>query len=166
MLKNCLVMGAGRSGTSMVAGALSGAGYFMGEKMLQPTPRNPKGYFESEVIEIINEDILKTIVPRRPLGILGNFKKNRPREAQYWLARVPLNTKIRCSEDIPSRIESCIQKQPFCFKDPRFSYTLPIWKPFLKNTVFICVFRHPAKTASSFIKILPEATSLKKFYKF
>jgi len=39
----------------------------------------------------------------------------------------------------------------FCFKDPRFSYTLQVWRKYLKNTSFICVFRHPSQTVSSIL---------------
>jgi hypothetical protein len=43
-------------------------------------------------------------------------------------------------------------RAPFCFKDPRFCYTLAAWRPFLPDTVFCCVFREPARTANSIVK--------------
>ncbi len=150
---NCLVIGSGRSGTSMVAGTLSGAGYFMGDRMMSSTSINKKGYFESKNVEAINEDILSKVVPPRPRGMLGNLFKDRPTRYQRWLARVPVGKTIDCSEDIASRIETLTERQPFCFKDPRFCYTLPAWKPLIKDTVFLCVFRHPAATASSIMKV-------------
>jgi hypothetical protein len=45
-----------------------------------------------------------------------------------------------------------VTHEPFCYKDPRFSYTLPVWRPFLHNTVFVCIFRDPMATAASIVK--------------
>ncbi|MGI9533467.1 MAG: hypothetical protein ACR2NW_00825, partial [Thermodesulfobacteriota bacterium] len=70
-----------------------------------------------------------------------------------------LNTKLKTNYNIDSRIENIIRNKVFCFKDPRFSYTLPIWKPFLENCVFICIFRDPGSTILSMqnrIKELPK----------
>ena len=150
-MKNCLVLGSGRSGTSMVAGTLSGAGYFMGKNMMPPTPGNPKGYFESYDIEEINERLIQPIIPARPKGFLNIFFRSRPERAQRWLALVPVGTEIDVPHDLTSRIRNLVQNEPYCFKDPRLCYTLPAWRPFLKNNVFICVFRHPATTANSIL---------------
>ncbi len=160
---NCLILGSGRSGTSMVAGTLNGAGYFMGDRIMSPTRINPKGYFESKNVEAINEELLSQVVPARPRGIIGNFFKNRPTRNQRWLARIPLNKKVHCPLEIAEKIESLTQKQPFCFKDPRFCYTLPAWRPFLMDTVFLCIFRHPAATASSILKVRKKQKYLHNF---
>jgi hypothetical protein len=151
-MHNCLILGSGRSGTSMVAGVLSCAGYYMGETLLPPTPSNPKGYYESVEIEAINEYLLRRVVPRRPRGFFGRFFGHRPNRDQRWLARVPVGKKIPCLPKIADRIQRQTRNQPFCFKDPRFSYTLPAWRPFLQDTVFVCVFREPMATADSILK--------------
>ena len=58
-MKNCLVIGSGRSGTSMVAGTLAGAGYFMGKNVRRKGDgSNPKGYFESYELGKVNEEIV------------------------------------------------------------------------------------------------------------
>ena len=45
------------------------------------------------------------------------------------------------------------ENTPYCYKDPRFSYTLSTIRTALKpNTKFICVFRNPASTAASIVK--------------
>ena len=46
-VKNCLILGSGRSGTSMIAGILHKAGYFMGDNLYPPRSANPKGFFEN-----------------------------------------------------------------------------------------------------------------------
>ncbi|NIM13858.1 MAG: sulfotransferase family protein, partial [Candidatus Aminicenantes bacterium] len=54
-MKNCLILGSGRSGTSMIAGILHKAGYFMGDNLYPPRSANPKGFFENWEINEINE---------------------------------------------------------------------------------------------------------------
>ena len=166
-MKNCIILGSGRSGTSMVTGALAQAGYFMGNRPTPATTRaqesNPKGQYEDLEINEINEIILDLVVPKRP-WLLGKFCfRDRPIKWQRWLARVPLDTQIPSPLTATKRIELLTQTQPFCFKDPRFSYSLPVWRPHLKNVVFICVFRDPASTAQSILKQSKFANHLRDF---
>ena len=160
-MKNCLILGAGRSGTSMAAGSLAKAGYFMGENLIAARKSNPKGFFEDVEVNMINEELLGYVVPARKhlLGI--EFFPSRPVEGQRWLSCVPVETAISCPRHISERIRMMTSREPFCFKDPRFSYTLSAWRPFLRNTVFVCVFRDPASTALSMIKECKEASYLK-----
>ncbi|MGD2111272.1 MAG: sulfotransferase [Phycisphaerae bacterium] len=151
-MHNCLVLGSGRSGTSMVGGCLESAGYWMGDDLLPPTPGNPKGYFESRVIQNINEDLLTQVEPRRPWGPIGRLFPARMGKAQRWLAQVPLGMELSCPTNVRDRVLSQLEHQPFAFKDPRFCYTLPVWRPFLPPTRFVCVFRHPGVTAASILR--------------
>ena len=80
---------------------------------------------------------------------------------QRWLSRVPTNAKIQAPIEIIRRIKLATEKEPYCYKDPRFCYTLPVWKPYLSNSVFICVFRDPASTAMSILKECNEMPYLK-----
>ena len=57
-MKNCIILGSGRSGTSMLGGILHNAGYFMGDNLYPPSISNPKGFFENPRINRINELIL------------------------------------------------------------------------------------------------------------
>lgn len=152
-MRNCLILGSGRSGTSMVAGALAGSGYYMGNNLYPARDGNPKGFFEDSEINMINEELIGQVINKRPPSIVGKwFLRDRPRRGQLWLARVPVDTKIPTPPGIVERIKRATEKQPYCFKDPRFSYTLPNWKPFLEKVVFICVFRDPIITAKSILK--------------
>jgi hypothetical protein len=159
-MRNIIVMGSGRSGTSMVAGTLSQAGYFMGENFQLTREANPKGFFEDIEVNEINEDILGEVIPKR-LYIQGLKRlripkivlfRNRPLKWQRWLACIPVKTRIPASVEIEKRIQIITKNEPLCLKDPRFSYTLPVWKPYLKDTAYICVFRDPASTALSILK--------------
>jgi hypothetical protein len=161
-MRNCLILGSGRSGTSMVAGTLAGAGYFMGERLWKPTDANPKGFFEDEEINAINEDLLARVLPSRP-RLLGRwFFHDRPKWNQRWLARVPLDVAIPSPPDLTDRIRAQTGHRPFCFKDPRFCYTLPVWRPFLGDAVYLCVFRRPADTAASILKECDSARYLRR----
>lgn len=155
MMNNVIITGSGRSGTSLAAGMLAGAGYFMGRDMIGPTPGNPKGYFESHDIEQLNEAILRTVVPAKPqtrCALRRWWYRRRPGKAHFWLAQLDPRITPHSSPAGDQQIQSLLATQPFCFKDPRFSYTLPIWRPHLPDrTVFVCVFRHPAVTVQSIL---------------
>ncbi|MEC4891519.1 MAG: sulfotransferase [Oscillatoria sp. PMC 1051.18] len=162
-MKNCLILGSGRSGTSMVAATLAKAGYFMGDRLSTERFSNPMGNFEDIEINRLNEILLAQVVPKRPRFIGNYFFRHRPIMWQRWLSSVPLNTDIPASELVTKQITALTAREPYCFKDPRFSYTLPVWRPFLKDTVFVCVFREPATTAESILKLSQKAPYLQNF---
>lgn len=145
-------MGSGRSGTSMVAGSLRDAGYFMGERLYEGTGSNPKGYFEDPEINDVNERLLATLLPPRPRTPITPALRARPAEYQRWLGAIPLGTRPAATPDLAARIEALVAREPFAFKDPRFCSTLPAWRPHLpEDAVCICVFREPARTANSIV---------------
>jgi len=165
-MNNVIIAGAGRSGTSMLAGTLARGGYFIGTDYLPARDSNPKGFFEGREVNAINEGILESSLTAgqrlqqpilrlaRTLGLPWRSARALHRRGQAWLMPVPLSARIRGSAAIESQIRALTAQMPFCFKDPRFSYTLPVWRPFLdlERTVFLCVFRHPAETAASIAK--------------
>lgn len=146
-----MILGSGRSGTSMVAGVLSSAGYYMGEDLYPGNESNPKGFFESPDINRINERLIGAVVKPRPRGWRSRFYRTRPVAGQRWLALVPIGTTFVVPEDIEDQIATLTSKQPYCFKDPRFCYTLPAWRPHVDDAVFVCIFREPTRTANSIL---------------
>lgn len=148
-MNNIMILGSGRSGTSMVAGCLSGAGYFMGDDLWGARDSNPYGFFEDREINEINEELLEPVVPRRRRFLGIEFSKHQPVKWQRWLACLPGNLRVPAAPALVERIKRVVQRQPYCLKDPRFSYTLPVWRPFLSRTAFVCVFRDPGRTATS-----------------
>jgi hypothetical protein len=168
-MHNVIILGSGRSGTSMVAGTLAHAGYFMGENLHPARNANPKGFFEDVDVNAINEAILAEIVPGPPSypgptwlrrWLRRIFHPGQPGHGQRWLARIPPGNHIPAPPGIEARIRRLTERQPFCFKDPRFCYTLPIWRPWLAETRFICVFRHPAASAASMLTETQHAPKL------
>jgi len=92
-MHNVIILGSGRSGTSMVAGTLAKAGYFMGDHLYPGRESNPKGFFEDPEINGINEALLAQIVPKRP-RLFGRWLfRSRPLQWQRWLGRVPVGKK-------------------------------------------------------------------------
>jgi len=165
-MNSVIITGAGRSGTSMLAGTLASSGYFIGTDYLPAHDSNPKGFFEGLEINTINEHILESSLPfmqrvqqpvlriARALGLPWQSARALHRRGQAWLMPVPLSAPIHGTASIEKQISALTTQAPFCFKDPRFSYTLPVWRPHLdlKRTVFLCIFRHPAETAASIAK--------------
>lgn len=155
-IRNCIILGSGRSGTSLAAGLLGQAGYFMGDELYPPDEGNPKGYFEDREINAINEGLLAELFPKPRKTLADRVwgrPRNRPRrEWDRWLAEIKPGTRIHCPPKLVARIATATQHEPFCFKDPRFCYTLPAWRRFVGGAVILCVFRHPATTAASLMK--------------
>lgn len=136
----------------MVAGVLSETGYHMGDRLIPPDYSNPKGYFEDYEINDINEELLSPVLPYRPKGIVGSVLfRSRLGYGQKWLAALPTTTRIPIRNGIVERIKRATSVKPYCYKDPRFSYTLSVWRPYVDDCIFLCVFREPSKTAVSIV---------------
>lgn len=125
----------------------------MGEYPLPAIQANPRGFFEDREIGSVNEMLLALVSPAQPDGVLGELKPHPVYGWQRWLASIPVGTRILCPPYVAKRIEIQTAKPPFCFKDPRFCYALPAWRPFLQDTAFVCVFREPERTARSITKL-------------
>jgi len=133
----------------------------MGASLWPARDANPKGFFEDQEINYTNEEILAAVTPQRPRGRLGLFYRHRPVLWQRWLTIVPLGTHMPLGAGTAARIERQTAAAPYCFKDPRFCYTLPAWRPALGDAAFLCVFRSPAATVASILKDCREAPYLR-----
>ena len=163
-MKNVIILGSGRSGTSMLTGSLANSGYFLGENAdyLGKNRANPKGFFEDFEVNTINEDILKLSLPVLPEKLRKNLFPTYTFYRARWLARLPLRCKIKITPSLQNRIEKLVVKEPYCFKDPRFSYTFPVWKEYFnKNTRYLVIYRNPAHTVTSILRECSESPDLK-----
>jgi len=139
---NIVVLGSGRSGTSMVTGMLAEAGWFAGDEPYPGRPANPKGFFETLEINGINEYLLSTAVRgEAPLGPM-----------QHWLVAPDGPLTLEVEAGLLARMKRLGRRGPYAYKDPRFSHTLSAWRDALPGAKFICVFRDPAATAASIVK--------------
>lgn len=152
-MKNLLILGCGRSGTSMIAGLFRDAGYFMGEKLIPADESNPRGYYQSERVVFINERLLEAVdhsaarkVARRVVG------ESTVPAATRWLLALEPDREIESTPGLRRRMRDVLSREPHCFKDPRFSYTLGAWRPELRDPRFVCVVRHPLEVAQSVLR--------------
>ncbi len=170
-MKNCLILGFGRSGTSLMGGLLYRAGYFLGDHLHPARPTNPKGFFEDIVINRINELILEGFDYSKVHASYPRFAKPHspffPRRGHRWLTMIEPGTPIVCdNEAILGQIRKAVAlDRPFAFKDPRFNFTLPVWQRVLPESArYICMFRNPAAVVESVIKECRSVNYLKDFY--
>jgi hypothetical protein len=139
--RSVVVLGAGRSGTSMVAGLLADAGLDPGGDLIPASPANPTGYFEDLGVNRLNDDLLAPC--------LADSRVRVPRRLG-WLAALPDPGGIAPTPAQRARMRALLPEGPFCLKDPRLSYTLAAWRPVLPpGTAFACVFRDPARVVAS-----------------
>jgi len=142
MPKNCLVVGCGRSGTSCMMGSICGSGYNIGGTGHAGNLGNPKGYFETKEVNNINDTMLFS--DHRSMFTQGS--------KHGWLTRFPVD---ECPMELPDtahRIRAILSTRPLCLKDPRFSYTLPIWRRYLPDAKHICMIRHPGEVVNSILR--------------
>jgi hypothetical protein len=162
-MKNLIVLGSGRSGTSAVSSLFRNErDVFFGYDMMEASEGNPTGFYECEVVNTINNILLRQMTGVTLLDVLPNwlvplvenrFPWTHRDTRSLWLARPKRKLAWRLSYDIAHLISRMSRRQPFCFKDPRFGFTLPLWRPYLPEGVrFLVVFRDPAETVASIMK--------------
>ncbi len=61
-MRDCVVLGSARSGSSLTAGTLAEAGCLLGRRLIAPNVSNPKGYFEDRALIDIHEALLPPYV--------------------------------------------------------------------------------------------------------
>ena len=137
----------------MLAGSFEGAGYYLGDNYLVKNNSNPKGFFEDYEVNTINEDMLNEYIANYPEWFRKRFTPAHTFYRARWLSVLNGNKIITPDKKFEGRIQERLSKSPFCYKDPRFSYTLPAWLPYLSDdTVIFCAFREPQNTAESIVK--------------
>lgn len=139
-VRDVVVVGAPRSGTSMLAGLFADAGHCAGRRLIPPTPSNPAGFHEDLDVNAANDDLLAalddspwpgTVSPIRRLRWIGAY--------DGWVRG------DRSGDDLVALVPD----RPFVLKDPRFCYTLPAWQDVLADVLVVVIVRHPAEVAAS-----------------
>jgi hypothetical protein len=147
-LKTAIVIsGMHRSGTSSIAGVVSKLGAALpAGKLLASKPDNPRGFFESEEINLLNDRILAECGTNwSDWRAVNNEWPSNPKYPAFLEAA----TRLLDQEYGASR---------FIFlKDPRFSKILPFWILALASSGFrachIIPVRHPDEVAASLGKL-------------
>lgn len=151
--KRLFVLGAGRSGTSLLAGLFQHSGLHMGDQPYVARDANPTGFFEDRLVNGLNEELL---APHTPAPLT---------EGQRWLASIKLGTAIGCTAKQRDRMRNLMGPLPSCLKDPRFCYTLQHWLAALPEaeaeaSLCLCVFRDPRTVVASTLQELAQAPYL------
>lgn len=161
-MRNCVVLGSGRSGTSMVAGTLAAAGYATARRQWAATDANPHGFHEDRAVNLLNERLLAPATPWVPRGRPGRWWPGRFGDLQRWLAVVEEPPAKPVSPRLKRAMARALPPEPFAVKDPRFCLTLPQWRDVLPDdTVFVVVFRDPARTVESILREVETAPYLR-----
>jgi hypothetical protein len=133
-------LGMHRSGTSAATRliALLGVRTPPAEDLVQPTVKNPKGYWESELLVWFNERILAAVgSDMRCPAVLAPGWEHDPRLA-------------RLREDAPAAVSRVFPTSPWVWKDPRHCLTLGFWRGVLDVApAAVVVNRNPLEIAAS-----------------
>jgi hypothetical protein len=133
------VAGMHRSGTSMVIRLLYECGIYLGNPidLVPPSPNNEEGHFENRHFVDINDRILET---------LGGGWDYPPALESGWPARPELAS---CREDAARLVTSFDRHQPWAWKDPRNSLTVPFWDTLIPELRVVVCLRNPLEVADS-----------------
>lgn len=128
-----------RSGTSMVANLLRLCGLHLGTEaeMLPPASDNPEGFWEHGQFRNLNDEIL---------GALGGTFDAPPVLPDGW---PELETLAPLREKARALLRRLTTAEPWGWKDPRNSLTLPFWSSLLPRLKVIVCVRHPLDVARS-----------------
>ncbi len=148
-----LVLGSHRSGTSVLSRALFAAGVFLGESLYGPRFDNPKGFFEDQITNQLDESLLNRI--KRLWNSLLLPDSVDPEVISAY------------QNSLKKKVFSRFENKPLWgLKDPRISrlwpYLLPVFVEAGIEPIFILANRHPYSVASSLFKRdqMPEAQAL------
>lgn len=139
-MRSAVVVGSGRSGTSLVTGLLADAGLNLGDELLPPSVANRTGYQEDPRVNALNDEFLAPL-----LGPEHRFTGTR----LAWLAVLPDSAEPAADAAQVRAMRRYLPAVPFCLKDPRLSYTIDCWQPVLGTARRVAVFRHPSSVVRS-----------------
>ena len=133
-MRNVVILGMHRSGTSMVAEALAAGGIFVGEPqdLLQGREDNPHGFWEREDVVALNDAIL--------------LENNASWYCPPQLAPTASPAQL---EALVSIVNPMQQDCSWLIKDPRQLITWPLWQQSLGDAVLVFVYRDPLAVATS-----------------
>lgn len=139
-----LVLGAGRSGTSLTMQILVGMGGVVSNELITANSSNPEGFYEDAIIRDTHVELMDKLLnhPSFPLD-------------QDWI-----NTSAarQALQNIQHLVEERVNSADhiWCVKDPLINSFLPLWfKIFNRLRIvpkYILSLRNPADTVSSFIR--------------
>lgn len=139
-----VVVGAPRSGTSLVAQLVAASGVDFGDHLLPPDAGNPRGFLEDTRVSDLDDELLAPHVVGR--GLLPV-----PEARLAWVGAPDAGARITADADQRARMGALLGGAgPRGIKDPRLVWTFDAWRPVLRpGTRCVAVVRHPAEVAAS-----------------
>jgi len=142
-MKNVVVVaGAGRSGTSTIAGALSMLGLHLPEPQVPADDTNPRGFYESQWVVDFHSDMLKRDPVVRTLD-------SRP-EASELALRLPTAAD---AAELDEWLGEALSRPQVVVKDPRILWFHEVWRSAAARQgaeiSFLTMLRHPVEVAKS-----------------
>ena len=134
-----IVLGMHRSGTSALTGVLTCLGAPEPKTPMEVHDINAKGFFESDAIKDINNELLQAAKLR-------------------WRDWLPIKLEMPALRTLQPRIHDVFDQEFgkadfIAIKDPRICRLLPLWLPVLKDkgydTFCVIPYRHPLEVAES-----------------
>lgn len=137
------VTGMHRSGTSLIARLLNLCGLHLGppDRIVPPGEGNPTGYWENKDMDRLNEDLL--------VHLAGGWDFLLPPITEGWESDPGL---LPFRERANRLIQVLGKQEPWGWKDPRCSLTLPFWKSLLPGLKVVVCLRHPVEVVRSLEK--------------
>ncbi|MEM7218367.1 MAG: methyltransferase domain-containing protein [Pseudomonadota bacterium] len=138
-LRQLLVTGPHRSGTSALAATLVELGYFPGAPLLPAVAGvNDNGFFEDQLIVDLNDRIL------RDLG--RDWRSPQPLAADWHLTASAAH-----ADRIKALADARLEHPAWFIKDPRLCLLLPLWLRAAPGAAVIICLREPAAAIDSLI---------------
>lgn len=137
-----LVMGMHRSGTSALAGVLARAGCDAPLDLMDAKPMNAKGFYESEAISKMNEDLMQAA---------GSAWFNWQRLDAGWFDGPEVDPFRKMAADQLAAVYPTARRA--VLKDPRICRLIPFWEPCLHQAgmkpKYLHIHRHPLEVVRS-----------------
>ncbi|HUN01728.1 MAG TPA: sulfotransferase [Niabella sp.] len=133
------IIGMHRSGTSMVTRLLNLCGVYLGAEtdLDRKSPDNPEGYWENLNFLQISDKILSSFDGAWDLP---------PEFPSNWTSSGKLKIINHQADEL---IKTFGEKEPWGWKDPRTSLTLPFWQSLIPNLKILIVVRNPLDVSRS-----------------
>jgi hypothetical protein len=136
-----------RSGSSLTASVMNILGVHLGETrdFEQANEHNPKGYWEHQAIQEINDEILSRL--GYDYSHAGADWTEPPVFPDNWETNPQLSDLRERAQDFVHRNFS--EHDVWGWKDPRTCLTLPFWKRILPRIEYVILIRNPVDVARS-----------------
>ena len=135
-MKNVIILGAGRTGSSFLSGLVSYNRFYINREMITSREGYPDGDYENPELIMLNKQIL--------------LKSGYGYDKAFALKPVDIDSIKQFSKTAENTafknfVIKCNQNQPWLWKDPRLCYTIFFWQRFIDITRlrFIKITRDP-----------------------